>query len=106
MNQKQKYFIKAEKILKYIITDDDKTDTLIMCKSSEIDLVTSDYDIYKALASVKPYDNFKLNKLAKFFEVAEIISYKEKMQKEKPILKENDVEELRKLALEKNNNQS
>ncbi|MCK4521522.1 MAG: hypothetical protein KAU20_03030 [Nanoarchaeota archaeon] len=106
MNQKQKYFIKAEKILKYIITDDDETDTLIMCKSSEIDLVTSDYDIYKALASVKPYDNFKLNKLAKFFEVAEIISYKEKMRKEKPILKENDVEELRKLALEKNNNQS
>ena len=101
MKQKQKFFVKAETILKYLITDDDETDTLIMCKSSEIDLVTSDYDIYKALASVKSYDAFKLNKLAKFFEVVEIVSYKEKMQKEKPILKENDVEQLRKIALEK-----
>ena len=53
IEQKQKYFLKAERILKYLITEDDDTDTLITCKSSEIDLVTSDYDVYQALASIK-----------------------------------------------------
>ncbi|TKJ17888.1 hypothetical protein CEE44_05200 [Candidatus Woesearchaeota archaeon B3_Woes] len=97
--QKQKYFIKAEKILKYLITDDDETDTLITCKSSEIDLVTSDYDVYQALASIKEYDNFNLNKLKKLFEVVEIVSYAQNMKKGKPILKDEDVKILRKSVL-------
>lgn len=100
IQQKQKYFIKADKILKYLITDDDETDTLITCKSSEIDLVTSDYDVYQALASIKNYDKFNLNKLKKLFEVVEIVSYAQNMKKQKPILKNDDVERLRKLVLE------
>ncbi len=103
IQQKQKYFIKADKILKYLITDDDETDTLITCKSSEIDLVTSDYDVYQALASVKKYDDFNLNKLKKLFEVVEIVSYAQNMKKEKPILKDEDVKRLRKLVLGEEN---
>jgi len=99
IQQKQKYFLKAERILKYLITDDDETDTLITCKSSEIDLVTSDYDIYQALASIKEYDDFNLNKLKKLFEVVEIVSYAQNMKKQKPILKDEDVKRLRKLVL-------
>lgn len=99
IEQKQKYFIKSDKILKYLITDDDETDTLITCKSSEINLVTSDYDVYQALASIKNYDKFNLNKLKKLFEVVEIVSYAQNMKKEKPILKNDDVERLRKLVL-------
>ena len=98
-SQKQKMFVKAETILKYLITDDDATDTLITCKSSEIDLVTSDHDIYRALASIKQYDKFNLNKMKKFFEVVEIVSYAQTMKRLKPIVKEEDVENIRKLAL-------
>ena len=96
---KQKLILKPEAILRYLITDDDKIGTLIMCKSSEVDLITDDYAIYEALGSVKPFDNFKLNKLRKLFEVATISSYKQRIGEEKPILKQERVEELRKLAL-------
>ncbi len=99
MEQKQKFFVKSETILKYLITDDDETDTLITCKSSEINLVSSDYDVHKALASVKEDDSFNLNKLKKFFEVVEIVSYAQTMRRLKPILKEAEVEQIRKLAL-------
>jgi len=98
INQKQKYFLKAEIILKYLITDDDAVDTLITCKSSEIDLVTTDYDVYCALTSIKKYDNFNFNKLKKLFEAVEITSYLQN-HVQKPILKEDDVEKIRKLTL-------
>lgn len=105
IEQKQKYFLKAERILKYLITDDDETDTLITCKSSEIDLVTSDYDVYQTLASIKEYDNFNLNKLKKLFEVVEIVSYAQNMKKHKPILKDEDVKVLRNLVLGEKENE-
>ncbi len=98
---KQKIMLKPEIILRYLISDDDETDTLIMCKSSELDLQATDYDIYQALGSIKPYDNFKFNKLKKLFEVVEVVSYRETKKCEKPILKEDDVEKIRKLALNK-----
>jgi hypothetical protein len=97
--QAQKYFLKAEIILKYLITDDDATDTLITCKSSEISLITTDFDVHQALASIKDYDKFNLNKLKKLFEAVEVVSYAYANKKPKPVLKEEDVENLRKLAL-------
>lgn len=100
--QKQKFFIKAEIILKYLITDDDATDTFITCKSSEIDLITTDYDIYAALASIKDYDKFNFNKLKKVFEAVEVVSYAYANKRPKPVLKDSDVESLRKLALDNN----
>jgi DNA polymerase III sliding clamp (beta) subunit (PCNA family) len=99
--QQQKFFIKSEIILKYLITEDDATDTLITCKSSEIALMTTDYDIYKALASVKNYDNFNFNKLKKLFEVVEVVSYAQHTRTPKPILKDDEVEKIRKLAIGK-----
>jgi hypothetical protein len=92
---KKKLIIRPEAILRYLITDDDKMDTLIMCKGEQLNLSTTDYDIYEAMGSVKPYDNFKLNKLVKFFQVVDI----QGCGKKKEILKEERVEELRKLAL-------
>lgn len=99
--QKQTMRLKAEAILKYLIGDDDKIDTLITCKTSDVDLVTTDLDIYEALGSIKEYDNFNFNKLKKLFEVTDIVSYKSLRKQEKPILKDERVEELRKLALKK-----
>ena len=97
----QKSYLKPEIILRYLITENDEINTLIMCKSSEVGLVVTDYDLYEALGSVKPYDNFKLNKLTKLLEVAELIS--KGLDKKNKVLKEERVEELRALALKNNN---
>lgn len=100
--QRKKMMIRPEAILRYLITDDDKMDTLIMCRGEQLNLITTDHYMYEAMGSVKDYDNFKLNKLVKFFQVVETQSHGRK----KEILKEDRVEELRKLALhEKKENQ-
>lgn len=95
----QTHVVRAETILKYLITDDDATDTLITARSSTMHLMTTDFEVYQALASIKHYDPFNFNKLKKFFEVVEIISYEESTNQKKPILKEQDVEAIRTRAL-------
>lgn len=97
--QKQKFFVKPEIILKYLVTDDNETDTLITCKSSEIELITTDFDVQLALTSIKQEDNFNFNKLKKLFESVEIVSYVQSLKKLKPVIKDDDVEKIRKLAL-------
>lgn len=91
----QKHYIRPEAILRYLVGQDDNLDTLIMCKSSQVNLVTSDAAVYEAMASVTKNDDFKLNKLAKFFEVVEIQSARRK----KTVLTHEKVEQLRKIAL-------
>ena len=92
---KQKVRINPETILKYLIGNDDDVDTLIMCRSSEIELTATDKDLYEALGSIKQYDHIKLNKLVKLLEVVDIVS----VGGEKPVLKDERVDELRKRAL-------
>ena len=99
MEQREKFFVKASTILKYLITDDDKTDTLITCKSNEVNLMTSDFEVHQTLACINEDDNFNLNKLKKFFEVVEISSYENYTKKQKPILKQEDVDKIREEAL-------
>ncbi len=99
--QKQKLYLKAGAILKYFLGTSDKIDTLIMCRNNEMDLVTTDQDLYEALGSLKDYDNFNQRKLVKFLEVVEVGSLKRVKGKERTILSHERVEELRKIALKK-----
>jgi len=99
--QKQKLYLKAEAILKYFLGTSDRIDTLVMCRNNEIDLVTTDQDLYEALGSLKDYDNFNQRKLVKFLEVVEIGSLKRVKGMERTILSHKRVEELRKIALKK-----
>ena len=99
--QKQKLYLKAEAILKYFLGTSDRIDTLVMCRNNEIDLVTTDQDLYEALGSLKDYDNFNQRKLVKFLEVVEIGSLKRVKGMERTILSHERVEELRKIALKK-----
>ncbi|RMF55419.1 hypothetical protein D6745_02435 [Candidatus Woesearchaeota archaeon] len=92
----QKMFLKAEGILKYLEGNNDKIDTLIMCKPNNIELVTTDQSLYEAVGSVKDKTKINYAKLVKFLEVVNIVSFKEKMQKPRTILKEERVKELRK----------
>lgn len=95
---KTRKFLAAEAILRFLATDDDKLGTLIMCKPEDVELIASDYNIYEALGSIAKDDKFDMNKLRKFFEVVDIVSYKEGMKKEKPILTHERVDEIRKAA--------
>lgn len=97
--KRQKFMLTAETILRYLIGNDDKIDTLVMCKPNDIELITTDHNIYEAMGSVTEHDNVKLNKLTKLLEVVDIVSYKEINRADKPILKEDRVEVLRKAAL-------
>ena len=99
--QKQKLYLKAGAILKYFLGTSNKIENIILCSNNEIDLVTTDQDLYEALGSLKDYDNFNQRKLVKFLEVVEIGSLKRVKGKERTILSHERVEELRKIALKK-----
>ncbi|MBA3064409.1 hypothetical protein FP803_03140 [Candidatus Woesearchaeota archaeon] len=99
--QKQKLYLKAGAILKYFLGTSNKIETIILCRNNEIDLVTTDQDLYEALGSLKDYDNFNQRKLVKFLEVVEIGSLKRVKGEERTILSHERVEELRKIALKK-----
>jgi len=98
---RQKMFLDSETILKFFLGTDDKIDTLIKCKGTEIEMLTYDYNLYEALGSLKPYDEFKMNRLIKFLEVVDIISYRKNRNADKPILRDERVEALRAIALNK-----
>lgn len=92
--QKQKMYLKAEHILKYLMGNENM-DTLIMCKSAEVGLVTSDQSLYEAVGSVQNREKIDYNKLVKLLEVTEIISFRKDMKKERKILTEERVKELK-----------
>jgi hypothetical protein len=89
-------FLNAGKILRYLIGSDEKLDTLIICNPQRQRFITTDQEVYHALGSVKEYDEFKLNKLAKLFEV---VSMRTVIKKQ--LLTDQIVEKLRGEALRK-----
>jgi hypothetical protein len=104
IKQKTQYFVKPQEILQYLITENDNIDTLITCSTGSVELVTYDYHVYRALTAIKKLDKFNFNKLKKFFEVVNVISYEKNTKNKKSIQKDSDVEELRELALGGNQN--
>ena len=101
VQEKQSIFLNSVALLKYFLGVDDYIDTLITCKGTELDLKTYDYNLYEALGAIKPYDDFRINKLVKLLESVNIMSYKKHKRAEKKILTERRIEELRKEALKK-----
>ena len=99
--QKRSVYLNSETLLKFFLGTDDQIDTLIQCRGTEVDLITYDNDLYEALGSIKPYDNFQFQKLMKLFEVLDILSYRKNFGKEKPILTHQKVDELRARVLKK-----
>jgi len=99
MNQKKTLYLKAEAILKFFLDADDEIDTLIKCKSTEVNLLTYDFDLYQALGSLKPQDAYQQAKLIKLLEAVDVLSYRKNFNTEKPVLTDERVDELRKTAL-------
>ena len=95
MGNKQKMYLKADAILKYLMGEDN-LHTLITTQNTEVDLVTTDQSLYEALGSVHNRDEINMNLLVKLLEVTTVLSYKETMKQDRKILTEDRVEELRK----------
>ncbi|MEA3430794.1 MAG: hypothetical protein U9R08_05965 [Nanoarchaeota archaeon] len=94
--QKQKMMLKAEGILKYFLGGSEKIETLIMCKPNNVNLVCYDQSLYEAVGSLNIEEkDDAIRKLTKFLENVEIVSFKEKTKKERKILKQERVDELR-----------
>ncbi|MBI5398124.1 hypothetical protein HZB03_01550 [Candidatus Woesearchaeota archaeon] len=87
-------FLNGATILRYLITDDEKLETAIICKQHDVEFTTTDQELYDALTCIKPYDSFKLQKLVKLLEAARVSGVASKH-----VLTEEKLEELRKEAL-------
>ena len=96
---RQKYFLSTEALLKYFLGTSDKIDTLIKCRSENIILQTTDYELYKALGSMEKYDALSKAKLVKLLENTDVQSNRKLKGKEKEILTFEKVDEIRKNAL-------
>ncbi|HLD33640.1 MAG TPA: hypothetical protein VJB66_02860 [Candidatus Nanoarchaeia archaeon] len=91
-------FVTSDALLGYLLGTNIDIETMILCKPNDLELITSDYNLYEAFGSLKPDDNIPLNKITKLFEAVHVTSFKEHSNQEKPILKEDRVEELRLVA--------
>ena len=98
-------FLSSEAILRYLLGNDDQIETLILCKPEDVELMTTDHNLYEALGSTKPHDNANMNKLTKLLEVVDIISYRQKTNADKPILKDERVEQLRNSSISQKKDQ-
>ncbi|MEA3515170.1 MAG: hypothetical protein U9R34_06840 [Nanoarchaeota archaeon] len=97
---KQRMYLTAESIYRFLLELDDKLDTLILCKSSEVNLVTTDQSLYEALGSVEDKSKINFNKLVKFMEVTELLPFSQTMKKSRQILTDKRVAEIRTLKKE------
>ncbi len=96
---RQQYFLAAEALLKYLLGTSGSISTMIMCKTADTDLATTDYELYQAFGSVKNYDGVTKARIVKLLENVDILSHRKETGEEKKILTHERVEELRKLAL-------
>ncbi|MBN1502999.1 hypothetical protein JW930_05635 [Candidatus Woesearchaeota archaeon] len=94
MIQKEKVFLKPEAILRYLCGNE-KLHTLIACKDTTYDLITTDQSLYEALGSVKNRSEIDINLLVKLLEVTEIIPHRQTNKEEREILTPQRVQEIR-----------
>ena len=96
---RQKIFLDAARILKFLIDEDRQLEKIIILQSSKYVIITDDNELYKAVTSIAKYDSFSMTRLKKLLEVVTVNSYYEKFGKQKPVIKQEDIEEIRKKAL-------
>jgi hypothetical protein len=92
---KQKMLLRPQAILKYL-KGDEKLHTLITAQNTEVDLITTDQNLYEALGSVENRSEINLNLLVKMLEVTTIHHHKDMLKEERKILTPERVEEIKK----------
>ena len=98
-SQNKQVMLDSAAILRYLMGNDEKIETMVMCKNPSLDLETTDKEVYEALGSLRHYDNFKINRLTKFFENVDVHSFRQKTGNEKPVLTFEKADALRQSAL-------
>ncbi|NTV23704.1 MAG: hypothetical protein HGA85_04990 [Nanoarchaeota archaeon] len=94
MTSKQKFFLKPEAILKYL-KGDEKLQEIVLFKPEDVDLVTSDQNLYEALASVEDRSQINLNLLVKLLELVTIQPHMELIKVPRHPITHEEAEELR-----------
>ena len=60
--QNKQVMLDSAAILKYLVGNDEKIETMVMCKDPDVNLATTDNEVYNALGSLRPYESFKINR--------------------------------------------
>ena len=92
---RQTMFIPAEVVLSYLMNSDDKVDTMITCQDGSLEFFTTDQDLYEALGSIPAGKHFNERRLVKFLEGVTVMPYKDAVKKNRTILTDARVYELR-----------
>ncbi len=99
---KQQLYLGTEQILRYLLNTDEKIDTLITCKGTEMQITTYDSDVYQALGSLTPEEKQEsFPRTVKLLEVADIIPFRITSGTEKRILTSERIAQLRAIATKK-----
>ncbi|MBS3119598.1 hypothetical protein J4475_02135 [Candidatus Woesearchaeota archaeon] len=91
--------LSADSILKYLLGTDEAIATMIKCKSPDMQIVTTDLELYQAAGSLQKYDDVPVSRFAKLLEVVDITSHRQITGNEKPVLTHQHVDVLRTKAL-------
>jgi hypothetical protein len=82
---KQKMYVKPEAILNYLLGEE-KLHTLITTQGSQVDLFTTDQNLYEALGSIEDRSKIDMNLLVKFLEVTKIRPHEEIAKEQRSVL--------------------
>ena len=80
----------------YGFITEEKLHTLITTQNTQVDLTTTDQELYEALGSVKKRNEIDINLLVKLLEVTTVESFEHQNNKKRKILTHEKVEEIRK----------
>jgi len=88
-------YMSARDIYLFLTDKSEELDTLVMCYSSETEVFTTDQSLYEALGSIKSKNNLNYRKLIKLLEVTSIRPFEDFVQKERKILTDERINEIR-----------
>jgi hypothetical protein len=100
---KERFYLNAETIYNYFMGDEE-LETAIMCKTEDIDITTSDQNLYEALGSIEQRDKISYHKLVKFLENVDIISERGTRDRTRQILTPARAAEIQRLAVHEQTN--
>ncbi|MFH1400347.1 MAG: hypothetical protein ABIH41_02410 [Nanoarchaeota archaeon] len=93
MNTKQKVFLKPSTIFKYLKGQDADLDSWIMTRE-DLDLSTSDQNLYEAVGSFEDRQKLDINRFVKFLERVNIHSHVQLFKEDRKVLTHERVDEI------------
>lgn len=91
---KQKYYLRAEDIIAFLLDKGDKLDNFILCRNFSGDLITSDQSLYEAIGSIREKQMINYNKLVKLLEMVEVMPYSQMSGRQRHILTQKRADEI------------